>query len=128
MSLEKITLIARLLLGAIFLIFGLNFWLGFIPVPPPPEGHASAYLGALYVSGYLTAVKVLEIAGAIALFAQRTALGLLLLGPVVINILFYDLFLAHSLNPIAVIAAALAVFLLYTERTRFIPLLNKGLA
>ncbi|MCC5840010.1 MAG: hypothetical protein JJT96_07790 [Opitutales bacterium] len=125
---NKAILVSRLLLGLIFFVFGLNFWLGFIPVPPPPDGHASAFMGALYLSGFLTAVKVLEIAGAVALFAKRTALGLVLLGPVVVNILFYDVFLAQAFNPIAVLAGALALFLLYTERSRFLPLLTKGAA
>lgn len=122
---NKATLVARLLLGTIFFVFGLNFWLGFIPVPPPPEGHAADFMGALYLSGFLTVVKVLEVLGALALFAQRTALGLLLLGPVLVNILLYDAFLARAPNPVALLASALALFLLHAQRARFLPLLRK---
>lgn len=121
-------LAARLLLGAIFFVFGLNFWFGFFDVPPPPEGSASAFMSALYGSGFLTAVKVLEVAGGLALLIKRTALGLILLGPVIINILFYDVFLSQTFNPVAVVSAVLALFLLIDERDRFLPLFGKGRA
>lgn len=123
--LNHAALVARLLLATIFFVFGLNFWLGCIPVPPPPEGHAAAFMGAIYLSGFLTVVKVIEVLGAVALFAKRTALGLLLLGPVLVNILLYDLFLARALNPVVLVASALALFLLYHQRARFLPLLRK---
>jgi hypothetical protein len=54
-------ILARVLLAAIFVIFSLNFWLKFIPMPPPPEGLAGNFIGALFLSGYLAAVKVLEL-------------------------------------------------------------------
>lgn len=118
------TLVARLLLGAIFVIFGLNFWLKFIPVPPPPDGStASAFLGALFVSGYLAAVKALEILGGLFVWSGRfTSLGLLILGPIILNILFFDVFMAKAFNPVSSLAAVLALFLLWTNRDRFAPL------
>jgi putative oxidoreductase len=122
---NKATLAARLLLGTIFFVFGLNFWLSFFPVPPPPEGHAANFMGAIYLSGFLAVVKVIEVLGALALFAKRTALGLLLLGPVLVNILLYDLFLARAPNPVVLLASALALFLLHGQRPRFLPLLRK---
>ncbi len=118
------TLIGRLLLGAIFVIFGLNFWLKFIPVPPPPDGStASAFLGALFVSGYLAAVKALEILGGLLVWSGRfTSLGLLILGPIILNILFFDVFMAKAFNPVSSLAAVLALFLLWANRGRFTPL------
>lgn len=90
--------IARYLLGLIFVVFGLNFWLGFIPVPPPPEGsQAAAFMGALYVSGYLTVVKVLEVIGGLLLLSGRFPnLALAILGPIVLNIALFHLLLVRG--------------------------------
>ena len=121
------TLIARLLLGAIFIVFGLNFWLKFIPVPPPPEGTpADGFLGVLYVSGYLAAVKVLEVLGGLLVASGRfTGAGLLILGPIILNILFFDFFLAKAFNPVSALAGGLGLFLLYASRDRFAPLVRE---
>jgi putative oxidoreductase len=88
--------IARLLLGLIFVVFGLNFWLHFIPIPPFPEGsQASAFMGAMYLTGYLTTVKTLEVTGGLLLLTGRFPnLALAILGPIVINIALFHLFLA----------------------------------
>jgi uncharacterized membrane protein YphA (DoxX/SURF4 family) len=119
------TIIARLLLGAIFLVFSLNFWLKFIPMPPPPEGLAGAFLGALFASGYLAAVKVCELTGSLLVLSGRfTAAGLLFLGPIILNILFFDLFLAKAFNPVSSLAAVLALFLLWAHRDRFLALVK----
>ncbi len=90
--------IARLLLGLIFVVFGLNFWLGFIQVPPPPEGsQAAAFMGAMYLSGYLTLVKVLEVTGGLLLLSGRLPnLALAVLGPIVVNIALFHVFLAKG--------------------------------
>jgi putative oxidoreductase len=117
------TIIARLLLGAIFLIFSLNFWLKFIPMPPLPEGPAGTFIGLLFASGYFAAIKVVELTGSLLVLSGRfTPVGLLFLGPIILNILFYDVFLAKAFNPISSLAAVLALFLLWAYRDRFAPL------
>ena len=120
------TIIARLLLAAIFVVFSLNFWLHFIPMPPPPEGSPLfLFMGALYPTGYLAAVKVLELSGGILVATGRfTSVGLLILGPIILNILFVDLFLTKAFNPLSATAAILALFVLWTERARFAPLVR----
>ena len=118
-------IIARLLLGAIFLVFSLNFWLNFIPMPPPPAGQAGAFFGALFVSGYFAAIKVVELTGSLLVLSGRfTPVGLLFLGPIILNILFFDLFLAKAFNPVSTLAAVLALFLLWAYRERFAPLVK----
>ena len=113
------TLVARILLGLIFVVFGLNYWLNFISAPPP-SGQAAAFIGAMYMSGYLTVVKVIEVVGGILVTTGRfTGLGLLLLGPVVVNIVLFDVFLTKSFNPVSAAAGVLSLFLLWTERRRF---------
>ena len=83
--------ISRLLLGFLFLVFSLNFWFHFLPVPGPEAGTPAAnFIGAIYMSGFLTVVKVLELTGAVLLLSGRFVnLGLTLLGPIVVNILMY---------------------------------------
>lgn len=91
------SVIARNLLGLMFLIFGLNGFLHFIPSPPPPSGTATQFLGALGASGYMTPVFVLQLAGAVLLLANRfVPLALVLLGPVIVNILLYHALMAPA--------------------------------
>lgn len=103
--------IARLLLGLIFVIFSLNFWLHFIPVPPPPEGSlAAGFMGAIYMSGFLTFVKVLELTGGLLLLSGRYVnLALAVLGPIVVNIALFHLFLAKGGYPLPALMGVLAL-------------------
>lgn len=117
------SLISRLLLGLIFVVFGLNYWLHLIPLPPM-GGNAGAFIGLLYASGYLAVVKGVEVAGGIALLLGRGPLGLLLVGPVILNILLLDVFLAHAFNPLSAVSAVLSLVLLYAERARFTALVR----
>jgi putative oxidoreductase len=92
---KHIPTIARFLLGLIFTVFGANMWLHFINVPLPAEGTPAAnFMFAIYGSGYLTVVKVLEVTGGVLLLTGRfTNLALTLVGPVVVNIALYHFFL-----------------------------------
>ncbi|KAF0093126.1 MAG: hypothetical protein E1N59_3127 [Puniceicoccaceae bacterium 5H] len=114
------TTIARYLLGLIFVVFGLNAFFNFIPMPPP-SGQAAAFMGALFTSGYLYAIKVLEILGGVLLLASKrtTPLGLLILGPIVVNIILFSLFLAPSGLGMATVVGVLALFLLGAHRRAF---------
>jgi uncharacterized membrane protein YphA (DoxX/SURF4 family) len=106
--------IAGGLLGLLFIIFGLNFFLKFIPMPPgPPEGSPAAlFFGALFPTGYLAFVKVLEIIGGLLVAIPKTRnFGLLILGPIIINILAFHVFLTNRaglLDPPLLLICALA--------------------
>jgi len=120
-------IIARLLLALIFVVFGLNFWLNFIPMPPSPPADTPVglFFATFFPTGYLAAVKVLEVLGGLLVASGRfTAVGLLILGPIILNILFFDLFLAKAFNPVSTLAAVLALFVLWSERARFAPLVK----
>lgn len=112
--------IARLLLGLLFVVFSLNFWLHFIPVPPPPDGSlAAGFMGAIYMSGYLTFVKVLELVGGLLLLSGRFAnLALAVLGPIVINIALFHLFLVKGGYELPALMGVLALVAL-AGRTDF---------
>jgi hypothetical protein len=83
---KPLVLVARILLGLIFLVFGLNGFFSFIPAPPP-SGVAGQYFGALYVSNYIHAVFVLKIVVGVLLFVNRfVLLALAILAPILVNI------------------------------------------
>lgn len=103
------------LLGLVFVVFGSNFFLKFIPIPQPPEGSPAAmFLGGLFVSGMLAFVKVLEILGGILVAIPKTRnLGLLVLGPIIVNIFAFHAFFfgpASLLDPMMIGIAVLSAW------------------
>ncbi len=113
------TIIARTLLGLIFVVFGSNAFLNFIHMPPP-AGLAGDFMKSLFMSHYFYVVAVTQILGGLLVLSGRfTALGLLLLGPVIVNILSYHIFLNHEGWQLASVVAALALFLLWQKRGNF---------
>jgi putative oxidoreductase len=124
--------IAGALLGLAFVFFGSNFFLNFIPMPADPspaDAPHKLFMGALYPTGYLAFVKVLEILGGLltALPMLRTV-GLLILGPIIVNILAFHIFLmkgATLADPVVIGITALAAFLLCVERHAFANLLKR---
>ena len=88
--------IARYLLGFIFLVFGLNGFLHFIPMPPP-AGVAGQFLGALFVSHFLVVVFLLQLIPAILLLINRyVPLALTMLAAMLFNILDFHITMAPS--------------------------------
>ena len=121
------TIIARSLLGLIFVVFGSNMFLHFIPMPPPPEGPAREFMTALFLSHYLYVVGALQVVGGVLLFAGRwTPLGLALLGPVIVNILCFHALMAPAGLPMAIVVSLLALFLLWRYREHFAGLVKNG--
>jgi putative oxidoreductase len=114
------TIIARILLGLTFVVFGSNIFLHFIPMPPLPATLAGDFSRALMQSHYIYVVGLLQVIGGLVLLIGRyVPLGLTLLGPVIVNILLFHLFLEPSGLPMAIIVAALALFLLWRYRASF---------
>ena len=115
------TIIVRVLLGLMFVVFGLNIFLHFIPMPQtPPPPLAGDFSKALFMSHYLYVVGALQvIGGALLLIGRYVPLGLTLLGPVIVNIMLFHIFLDPSGLPIAIVVSALALFLLWRYRTNF---------
>ncbi len=128
----KLPLIARLALGLIFALFGLNGLMmimtgsGFIPMPPPAPEFGEA-MGGLFKLGYLMPlVKVLEIIGGVLLLiGVYKRLALVLLIPIIVNIVGVHLFLDPSGLPIGILTTALAVYLVSVEWKGFSQLLVK---
>ena len=114
------TIIIRSLLGLAFVVFGANILHPFLPMPPLPATLAGDFSRALMQSHYMYVVGALQLLGGLLLLVGRyVPLGLTLLGPVIVNILCYHLFLDPTGLPIALIVSALALFLLYHHRSNF---------
>ena len=105
------SLIARYLLGLIFLVFGLNGFLHFIPMPPP-EGLAAQFGGAIFASHYWVVIFGLQVLGGLLLLLNRfVVLALVLLGPVIVNILFFHVLMAPEGIPLAAVVVVLWLIL-----------------
>jgi putative oxidoreductase len=113
-------LIARILLGLVFFVFGLNGFLNFIPTGPLPSGLAGQFLTALLQSHYALFVSAFQIAGGALLLVNRyVPLGLTILGPVIVNILLFHLLLNHSGLPLAIVVAILWGIIAFRQRQHF---------
>ena len=117
---QKAILVARLLLGLIFTVFSLNYFVPFLPMPEMTES-AGSFMGALAATGYmLPVVKSVElVAGVFLLLGVLVPLALTLLAPVVVNIVLVHLFLDPSGLPMGLLIVVLGLFLAYSYRGSF---------
>jgi putative oxidoreductase len=115
-----VTLISRLLLGLIFVVLGLNGFLNFINMGPMPSGLAGQFIGALALSHYFWVVAAIEVAGGALLLLNRfVPLALVLLGPVIVNIVLYHVFLNPSGAVLAIVVVVLWAIVFYSYRQYF---------
>jgi putative oxidoreductase len=114
-----VSAIARYLLGFIFLVFGLNGFLHFIPMPPP-AGLAGQFMGALYLSKYLVVIFLLQLISGILLLLNRfVPLGLTLIAPVIVNIFFFHALMAPEGLPLAIAVTVLWIVVATSVRSAF---------
>ncbi|WP_263357788.1 hypothetical protein [Acidicapsa ligni] len=112
-------LIARILLGLEFLIFGLNGFFHFLPMPPTP-GAAGEYLGVLFTAHMLVLPFLLQTVGGLLLLVNRfVPLALILLGPVLVKILEFHILLAPAGLPMALITLLLWLVIFFGVRRAF---------
>jgi uncharacterized membrane protein YphA (DoxX/SURF4 family) len=126
---NKAVAVARVLLGLVFFVFGLNGFLHFLP-QPPISGPPADFVGALLASGYLfPLLKGTEVAaGALLLAGRFVPLALALLAPVVVNIVAFHAFLAPSGLAVPLVVLLLEIFLAYSYRSAFRPMLGSRVA
>jgi len=104
---RTVSTIARCMSGMIFLVFGLNGFLNFIPLPPP-GGVAGQFMGALYASHFLMVIFAFQVIAAVLLLLNRyVPLAVAVLAPVIVNILFFHALMAPSGLPLALFVAVL---------------------
>lgn len=115
-----VTLISRLLLGLIFVVLGLNGFLNFLNMGSMPTGLAGQFIGALALSHYFWVVAALQVAGGALLLVNRfVPLALVLLGPVIVNIVLYHVFLNSSGAVMAIVVVILWGIVFYAHRHHF---------
>jgi len=123
---RTVAIVARLLLGLVFFVFGLNGFLQFMPNPPPTPA-AAAFFGALFATHYMFALifGAQVLGGALLLCGFMVPFALVILAPVIVNIVAFHIFLSPDLLPLAIVVAALELFLAWNYRAAFAPLFGR---
>lgn len=113
-------LMARVLLAIPFLVFSVNYFFHLFPMPAKEVPDvATRFSGALFTSGYMNVVKVLELVGSLLVLSGRLVpLGLVLLTPIAVNILLYEIFLLGTAGP-GLPLVVLCVALIWAYRSHF---------
>ena len=122
---KVLALVCRILLGLLFVVFGLNGFLNVLHAPPPPAGTPMGdFMQLMTSSGWLHIVSAFELVGGILVLIGGTApIGLVLLGPVIFNALLFHILLAGGKGiPPAIVTALLEIVLIYTYRPYFRPI------
>jgi uncharacterized membrane protein YphA (DoxX/SURF4 family) len=117
---KYVIIIVRVLLGLMFAVFGSNAFFHFIPMPPM-QGQAGAFMGALISSGYIYPIAALQVLGGLLLLigSRFTPMGLMLLGPIIVNIVLFHAFLEPTGLLMAGVVSLLSLFLLWVYRFKF---------
>jgi putative oxidoreductase len=124
---RTVSIIARYLAGVIFLVFGLNGFLNFIPMPPP-AGIAGQFLSALYASHYLWVIFAFQVIAAVLLLVNRyVPLAVAMLAPVLVNILSFHALMAPSGLPLALFVTVLWAVIFVDVRSAFAGLFQSRL-
>jgi hypothetical protein len=118
--------VARVLLGLVFFVFGLNGFLHFLPQPPPPA-RALGFVGGLASAGYFfPLLKGAEVLGGALLLGGFVPLALTLLAPIVVNIVAFHAFLAPGNWPVVGLVLVSEVYLAVVHRAAFAPLFTRS--
>ena len=113
-------LVARILLGLLFLIFGSNGFLNFIPQPPMPDSPAARFGTLLMTTHYMQFVCAIMVVSAILfLIGRYVPLALVLIGPVIINILLFHVLMAPGSIGAGALAAVLWFIIFFHLRSAF---------
>ncbi len=118
-------LTARVLLGLLFLVSGLNGILHLMHPPPMPPGDAAIFADLLMKTNYMTFVSLLMlIAGLLLLVGRFVPLALTMLGPILVNILLFHFLVMHGGAAIGIVATLIELFLIYAYRRSFMGLFD----
>lgn len=106
-----------------FLVFGANYFFHFIPMPPA-SGDVGAYMGILFSTKYLLVVKIMELLFSLMiLFNFKRAFALVLIAPIVVNIVLFELLIAHQPG-IGIVLLIINLFLLYRYKDKYLPIIQ----
>ncbi len=120
-----LTIIVRILLGLIFVFFGSNGLLHFLPMPPLPQGVPGEFLHSFFASGYVYVISAFQVLGGLLLLiGVFVPLGLTILAGIIVNIWAFHLLMAPAGLPPAVVVTILELFLVWSYRDRFAGILS----
>jgi putative oxidoreductase len=112
--------VARYLLGVIFVVFGLNGFLNFIPQPPLAPGPAAQMMTAFTASHYFAFIFAVQLIAGILFLANRyVPLALTIIGPVIVNIVLFHALMLPTGLPLAIVVVLLWLTLAYSLRRAF---------
>ena len=115
-----VVLIARILMGLAFLVFGLDKIIHFFPIQPLPPGVAGEFTHAMTSTKYMVVVGLFETVGGLLLLIGRfVPLGLCLLGPILVNVLLVGALMMPQALPSGIVVALLWFLIFYWERSAF---------
>jgi uncharacterized membrane protein YphA (DoxX/SURF4 family) len=122
-----VVIIARVVLGLVFFVFGLNGLHPFMQNPPAPPA-AAAFFGALFATRYMFFLifGTQVLGGALLLIGVAVPFALTILAPVIVNIVFFHIFLSPALLPMALVVTAFELFLAWHYRAVFAPLFSSA--
>ena len=119
------TAIARVLLGLMFLVFGLNGFLNFMPQPKEMPQEIMTVTGSLMKAGYMTVVSGAEVLiGVLLLFNRFVPLALAMLAPIIVGILTFHIFLAPTTIVPGIVVLLMELYLAWAYRGAFRPMLR----
>ena len=126
---KYLPVIAGIILGLLFIMSSVTVLFNLAPTPELPDGTPAAmFMGAFAPTGYLTFIKACELLGGILIAIPHTRnYGLLVLGPIILNILAFHVFITNGegiLNPMVLIVVVLAIYLVWIGRKAFAGLMN----
>ena len=115
-------IVARILLGLMFTVFGLNGFLHFLPMQMP-SGLAGQFLGVIFRSGFYVLVFATQtLAGILLLVGRFVPFGLALLAPVIANILVFHVTMEPAGIAPGLVALVLWILAVIAARKHFAPL------
>jgi putative oxidoreductase len=124
---SKLPTAARIVLGLVFFVFGLNGFLHFLPMPPM-SGPPAELMGALAATGYMfPLIKGVEVVGGLLLLLGRyVPLALTLLAPIIVNIVAFHVVLAPGGVGMLVLLVSTELYLAWAYRDAFLPMLRSN--
>ena len=120
-----VTIIARVLLGLAFTVFGLNFFLHFLPQPPPPPGLAGDYIKVFVASGLANVIGAIQLLiGVLLLIGRFVPLALTMLAAMIFNILVFHILMEPAGIVPGAITTLLWAIVFWSYRDRFAGILS----
>lgn len=123
---RTVSIVARMLMGIIFLFFGSNLLFHFLPNPPLPPGPFNSFASALAESHYIYAVGFFQVVPGILLLVNRyIPLALATLAAIIVNIDLTHILMAPSGLPMAAVVTILWILVFLPVRSAFYPLFQQ---